>query len=59
MPHDLLLRNKQLKSGNISSRIRDDLIAMVWREKHDMYVLTNKHNPPATEGNFVMNVEML
>jgi hypothetical protein len=44
--------NKPLKRGDIRSRTSDDLTAMVWRDKCDVYVLTNMHNPPATEGNF-------
>jgi hypothetical protein len=27
-------------------------MALVWTGEHDMYVLTNMHNPAATEGNF-------
>jgi hypothetical protein len=26
-------------------------MAMVWRDKHDVYVLTNMHTPPAKESN--------
>jgi hypothetical protein len=44
--------NKPLKRGDIRTRTRDDLTAVVCIDKHDMYVLTNMHNPPATEGNF-------
>jgi hypothetical protein len=51
MPLDLLPPNKRLKCGDICSRRRDDLTAMVWRDGRDVYVLTNMHNPPATEGN--------
>jgi hypothetical protein len=52
MPLDLLPPNKRLKHGDIRSRTRDDLMAMVWSHKRDVYVLTNMHNPPAMEGNF-------
>jgi hypothetical protein len=52
MPLDLLPPNKRLKRGDILSRTRDDLTAMVWRDKRDVCVLTNMHNPPAIEGNF-------
>jgi hypothetical protein len=48
--------NKQMKWRDIRSRTRDDLVAMVWREQHDMCERTNMHNPPATEGNFVTNM---
>jgi hypothetical protein len=55
MPLDMLPPNKRLKRGDIQSRTRDDLMAMVWKDKHDVYVLTNMHSPPATEGNFCDN----
>jgi hypothetical protein len=35
--------------------MRDNLMAMVWSDKCDvyiLYVLTNMHNPPAAEDNF-------
>jgi hypothetical protein len=51
MPHDLILPNKRLKRGDVRSRTRDDLTAILWKDKRDMYVLTNMHNPPPT-GNF-------
>jgi hypothetical protein len=51
MPQDLLPRNNRLKRGDILSRSRDDLMAMVWRDKRDIHVLTNMHHPPAN-GNF-------
>jgi hypothetical protein len=51
MPHDLIPPNKRLKRGDVCSRTRDDLTAILWKDKHDVYVLTNIHNPPPT-GNF-------
>jgi hypothetical protein len=51
MPHNLLLWSNRLKRGDILSRTRDDLTAMVWRAKCDVHILTNMHHPP-TNGNF-------
>jgi hypothetical protein len=51
MPQNLLPWNKWLKPGDIHSSTRDDLTAMVWRDKHDIYILTNVHDPP-TDDNF-------
>jgi hypothetical protein len=52
IPLDLLVQNEWPKRGEIRSRTRHDFTAMVWTDGRDMYVLTNMHNPPATEGNF-------
>jgi hypothetical protein len=51
MPQDLLPRNNRLKRGDILSRTTDDLTALVWKDKRDVYILTNMHHPP-TNGNF-------
>jgi hypothetical protein len=47
MPWDLLPRNNRLTQGDILSRTRDDLTAMVWRDKRDVHLPTNMHHPPA------------
>jgi hypothetical protein len=41
----------KLKQGNIHVGTRGVLTAVVWRDKRDVHMLTNIHNPPA-EGNF-------
>jgi hypothetical protein len=51
MPRDLLLQSNRLKRGGILSRTRDDLTAMVWRDKRDVHILTHMRHPPAS-GNF-------
>jgi hypothetical protein len=51
LPQNLLPQNKRLKPGDIHSRTKDDMMAMVRRDKRDVYTLTNMHNPP-TNGNF-------
>jgi hypothetical protein len=48
MPQDLL---PPLKRGDILSRTRNDLTAMGWKDKRDVYILTSMHHPP-TNGNF-------
>jgi len=48
---DLKPKTLRLKCGNIRVRTRGDLIAMVWRDKRDVCLLTNSHDPP-TEGNY-------
>jgi len=51
MPQDLAPKTTKLKRENIRTRTRADLTAIVWRDKRDIYMLTNIHNAPA-EGNF-------
>jgi hypothetical protein len=51
MPQDLGPRKMKLKRGDLHIRTRGDLTAILWRDKCDIYVLTNIHNAPA-ESNF-------
>jgi len=51
MPQDLAPKTTKLKMGDIHVRTRADLTAIVWRNKRDIYMLTNIHNAPA-EVNF-------
>jgi len=51
MPKDLEPKTLRLKRGDIRARTRDDLTAVVWRDKRDVCLLTNIHDPP-TEGNY-------
>jgi hypothetical protein len=51
MPQDLGYKRLKLKRGDIRARTKDDLTAVVWRDKRDVHILTNIHNPPV-EGNF-------
>ena len=51
MPKDLKQKTVRLKEGYIRVRIRGDLTAVLWREKRDVCMLTNVHDPPS-EGNF-------
>jgi hypothetical protein len=58
MPRDLLPGNNRLKRGDILSRTRDDLTAMVWRDKRDVHILQTCtiHQQMVTS---VANMEML
>jgi hypothetical protein len=51
MTQDLRPKNMKLKQGDIKVRTRDDLTAILWRDKRDIFTLTNVHNTPA-EDNF-------
>ena len=51
MPKDLEPKTLRLKRGDIRVRTRGDLTAVVWRDKRDVCLLTNIHDPP-TEGNY-------
>jgi hypothetical protein len=50
MPQDFR-KNLKLKQGDIKTRVRRNLTAMIWKDKRDVNMLTNMHHPPA-EGNF-------
>ena len=51
MPQDLGPKRMTLRQGDIQVRTRAELTAILWRDKRDVRVLTNIHDPPA-EGNF-------
>ncbi|PNF42631.1 hypothetical protein B7P43_G01270 [Cryptotermes secundus] len=51
LPDDFRRRQFQLKKGDIRVRVRQNLTALVWKDKRDVYILTNMHSPPA-EGSF-------
>jgi hypothetical protein len=48
---DFRRRQFRLKKGDIRTRVRRDMTAIIWKDKRDVYMLTNMHYPPA-EGNF-------
>ena len=52
MPQDL--GPKRMTRGDLQVRTRDHLTAVLWRDKRDVRILTNIHDPPA-EGNFCDN----
>ena len=51
MPKDLKPKTLTMKHGDIRVRTRGDLTAVVWKDKRDVCLLTNLHNPPR-EGNY-------
>jgi hypothetical protein len=51
MPQDLGPKKMNLRRGKIPVRTRVHLTAILWRDKCDIYMLTNIHNDP-TEGTF-------
>ena len=40
-----------MKRGDIATRVRGTLRAVHWKDRWDVYILTNTHAPPV-EGNF-------
>jgi len=52
MPQDL--GPKRMTRGDLQVRTRGDLTSILWRDKRDVRILTNIHDPPA-EGNFCDN----
>ena len=51
MPKDLKTKTLRMKRGDIRVRTRGDLMAVVWKDKKDVCLQTNFHNPPR-EGNY-------
>jgi len=51
MPKDLKPKSLRLKRGDIRVRTGGDLTAVVWKDKRDVCLVTNIHDPP-TEGNY-------
>ena len=51
MPWDIGPKSLKMKRGDIVTRIRGNLRAVWWKDRHDVYILTNMHSPPV-EGNF-------
>jgi len=42
---------RKMKRGDIATRVRGTLRAVRWKDRWDVYILTNMHAPPV-EGNF-------
>jgi hypothetical protein len=47
MPQDLSPKRMTLQWGDLQVRTRGDLTAILWRDKCEVRVLTNIHDPPA------------
>jgi len=52
MPRDLGTKQLKLTRGDVRVRTRGGLTALVWKDRREVYMLTNMVSPPA-EGNFV------
>jgi hypothetical protein len=50
MPKELKITIQRLKLGDIRIRTKGDLQAVVWKDKRDVFILTNIRDPPR-EGN--------
>jgi len=50
LPPDFGLKNLKLKRGDVRVRTRGGLTALVWKDRQEVYMLTNMDQPPA-EGN--------
>jgi len=51
MPIDISSQAMKAKKGDIITRVRGNQNIVRWKDKRDVYVLTNMHTPPV-EGNF-------
>jgi hypothetical protein len=51
MPHEFGQKQLKLKRGDIRVRTRGGLTTLVWKDRREVYMLTNMDPPPA-EGNF-------
>jgi hypothetical protein len=51
MPDDFSSKTLKLKRGDVRVRTSGDMTTLVWKDKGDVYILTNIHDPPA-KGNF-------
>ena len=51
MPRDIGPKSLKMKRGDIVTRVRGNLRAVHWKDRRDVYILTNMHSPPV-EGNF-------
>ena len=54
MPCDFGPKQLKLKRGDVRVRTRGGLTALVWKDRQEVYMLTNMDPPPA-EGNFCDN----
>jgi len=54
MPRDFGPKQLKLKRGDLRVRTRGGLTALVWKDRREVYMLTNMDPPPA-EGNFCDN----
>ena len=51
MPQDIGPKSLKMKRGDIATQVRGTLRAVCWKDRRDVYILTNMHAPPV-ERNF-------
>jgi len=51
MPQDIGPKSLKMERGDIATRVRGTLWAVRWKDRQDVYILTNMTAPPV-EGNF-------
>jgi len=51
IPHDLGPKQLKLKRGDVRVRTRGGLTTLVWKDRREVYMLSNM-DPPPVEGNF-------
>jgi hypothetical protein len=49
MPRDIGPKYLKMKRRDIATRVRGTLRAVRWKDRRDVYVLTNMHAPPLKE----------
>jgi len=54
MLQDIGPKRMTLQQGDLQVQTRGDFTAILWRDKHDVHILTNIHDMPA-EDNFCNN----
>ena len=57
MPHDFGPKQLNLKRGDVRVKTRGGLIALVWKDRQEVYMLTNVDPPPA-KGNFCYDINL-
>jgi hypothetical protein len=58
MPLDFSPKQLKMKKGDTVSRVKGTLRAVCWKDKREVYVLSNMHFPPV-EGNFKLDGKAL
>jgi hypothetical protein len=52
LPPDIRQKSLKLKKGDVVTRVKGHLSVVRWKDKRDVYVLSNIH-PPPVDGNFL------
>ena len=55
MPRDTGPKSMKMERVDIATRVRGNLRAVCWKDRWDVYILTNMHAPPV-EGNFTPRI---